>query len=594
MSPGMSLTTAVILFATAFPSAAPFGPGTPQRPSGSATFGVTAYGARCDGRADDGAAIQRAIDEAVKAGGGTVELPIGACAFSRTLVVGGGKGPAGDGAAFVSIRGQGPAASRLVYTGRGTALSISLNKYFTLAAFSISRDRDDGRGETVGLLLAGPLTNGTQTLGGLIDRVHVSAFHVGIQAGQFGGKASSEMLYRLVSLERNDLGWRNGDYNTLDHQFQMLMMAGNLVGLDVAAGAVWVDGGSASGDGVDFQFEGSSFDNSAIRNYRSEHAGRFVAGRTHSLVVENANAVAPANPDGVAIEWEIDRLLDLRFNQIEGAVRLANPDAPGGLLRMIGNAVGGGADLPYLTGAPTSEQGQLRVDLAGNVSQVRGRADVRYPDHPLATYTRGLFTPDITVTPAGPASPVATLGLNHVKMLAEGSAGAGRNLRMEARFTGEGPTIRVDFVRDVAVTVHKQCDCAAEQSGWRTIGVAAGAMRASDVGKTIVIAGVNGFGGDAVGVVQALADETHAVVLLRPMSQEEAQANGGLGANTIRVDREGVTAAIGEHEPDARYFLALGCDAQETISWSDKSAAGFTLTSSNPASRATCDVTIVR
>jgi hypothetical protein len=51
---------------------------------------------------------------------------------------------------------------------------------------------------------------------------------------------------------------------------------------------------------------------------------------------------------------------------------------------------------------------------------------------------------------------------------------------------------------------------------------------------------------------------------------------------------------VGEDEPDALYLPVVSCNAQETISWSNLTPAGLTLTSSNPASRATCVILLVR
>jgi Pectate lyase superfamily protein len=52
-------------------------------------FDPTAYGAKGDGRTNDGPAIQKAIDACARAGGGTVRLPAGNF-LSGTLVL---KGP---------------------------------------------------------------------------------------------------------------------------------------------------------------------------------------------------------------------------------------------------------------------------------------------------------------------------------------------------------------------------------------------------------------------------------------------------------------------------------------------------------------------
>jgi hypothetical protein len=51
------------------------------------TLGVRAFGATGDGRADDTAAVQRAIDAALRTGGGCVHFPAGRYRISRTLRV---------------------------------------------------------------------------------------------------------------------------------------------------------------------------------------------------------------------------------------------------------------------------------------------------------------------------------------------------------------------------------------------------------------------------------------------------------------------------------------------------------------------------
>jgi hypothetical protein len=54
------------------------------------------------------------------------------------------------------------------------------------------------------------------------------------------------------------------------------------------------------------------------------------------------------------------------------------------------------------------------------------------------------------------------------------------------------------------------------------------------------------------------------------------------------------TVTFGVAEANATYYVALGCTADETFRWSAKGTGGFTITSSNGSSTATCDWILVR
>lgn len=94
------------------------------------------------------------------------------------------------------------------------------------------------------------------------------------------------------------------------------------------------------------------------------------------------------------------------------------------------------------------------------------------------------------------------------------------------------------------------------------------------------------------------------------------QANSGSGVNLYSLEHKGISStttraenlrgtatfagaatkavSFAVAEPDATYFLALSCSAQEIISTSSKGTAGFTLTSSNATSTAVVDWILIR
>src|SRR5207344_2416344 len=72
----LSLATLLLaLLASRNAAAATINPARPEIPE--KTFIITAYGSVADGKADNTAAIQAALDAAKSAGGGTVTIPAG-------------------------------------------------------------------------------------------------------------------------------------------------------------------------------------------------------------------------------------------------------------------------------------------------------------------------------------------------------------------------------------------------------------------------------------------------------------------------------------------------------------------------------------
>ena len=76
--------------------------------SESADISPIAFGAVCDGRRDDGAAFQAALDFVAQRGGGSVLLPAATCLIDRTLVVGDRTTIRGSGPLSILARGNTP------------------------------------------------------------------------------------------------------------------------------------------------------------------------------------------------------------------------------------------------------------------------------------------------------------------------------------------------------------------------------------------------------------------------------------------------------------------------------------------------------
>jgi len=560
---------------------------------------VVSFGAKCDGQTNDAAAIQRAFD-AAKRISGTVVWPARTCAVGTGVTLGGDR----DRSNFVGIRGATPNNSVLKWTGApdGVALTISHNKYFKIEGLAVVNG--GARGTTQGVQLTGPLTVGTQTLAGQFERVSVSGFNIGVQIGVAGGRAASEIQWTMLSLNNNDIGLRTGDMNTLDHQFHMLLCGNNGICVQHLTGELWVDGGSASFDTkADFDFPGNAFGIATIRNFRSESANRFITGAVPNLTVESVSVNPSSNADRVVIDLTAGQgnyLTSIRQSDLWGYVRIAAVSGATGAIVMENNRVQSNGELPLTYDAAGSASGNRTGNISGrfvnNIRAVYGQAnrESRFDDYPFFNIQHGSADPLVAVRRAndpdrraGDGQPVDRLQFNRVKTIAEGGYADGRNLRMVFQFPGNAATATVPFVRQetVGVTAWRHDGQANDRLGYDTITVAAGRFTQGDVGKRIVIAGVCGGGTDCVGVIKAITDATHVVVQFK---------SGNVNGNGFAVTNSSAQATIGEDEPDALYLPVVSCNAQETVSWSNLSATGLTLTSSNPASRATCVILLVR
>jgi len=593
------LLAAAIVTGAGTPGAAPMTPGQAVAGPDGWELPLTSFGAKCDGRTNDAAAIQKAFDAAARVSG-TVVWPARTCVAGTGLLLGGDR----DRASFIGIRGATSNDSILKWTGgpSGVALTISHNKYFRIEGLSVVNGGE--RGTTQGIQLTGPLTVGTQTLAGEFDRVGVSGFNVGVQVGVAGGKAASELQWTFLSLTRNDVGLRTGDQNTLDQQFHMLLCGNNGICVQHQTGELWVDGGSASfSSKADFDFAGGAFGVATIRNFRTEAENRFITGAVPNLTVESCSVNPSSNADHVVIELgavQSQYLTSIRQSELWGYVKMAAVSGATGAIVMENNRVRSDTALPLTYDSAGAGSGNRMGNLSGrfmnNIRAVygQGNQESRFADYPFFNIQHGSEDPLLTVLRAndvdrsgGDRQAVDMLQFNRVKTLAEGGYANGRNLRLLVQFPGNRATAAVTFVRreTVGVTLWRHNRLANDRLGYDTIAVSAGHFTQGDVGKRIVVSGVCERGTDCVGVIASIADATHVVMQFK---------SGNVNGNGFDVTNDAAEAIVGEDEPDALYLPVVSCNAQETISWSNLSTTGLTLTSSNPASKATCVILLVR
>jgi hypothetical protein len=527
-------------------------------------FHAEDYGVACDGSTDDTSALQSAID-ATKAIGGTLILPTGVCVVSDTLVVGGGDGSGGDGSSFVSLVGQGQLNTVLQWNGSssGTLLSFQQNKYFIAQGFSVRNQ--GGRGTTVGVVLTGPgTTGGTSTLMGQFRMVMISGFQHCMEAG--GGDASSEILYTHVGFEDCGTGWQNYGLNTLDHVFEMATCSASDLCFEIDAGNAYIDGGSLSNNTQDIDISGGGFaaaDAVAIRNVRSENAGLFVAGGIGEITIENCMVAGLDGDDAIHIT-SASGIWRIVGNQMDGRINFTD----GGQAEIRGNRLQGDEtlNLPFVV---TGGQNQIVnastnwvYDATGPIvffQDVRGMYD--------ANGLHALQKDDWTISTIDRSFPHFVHQDHHVNAvsLGERSTADGHNLRVGVKFNSDD-TATVSFARSMTITQDASTNTKFATDGYFT---------AADVGKLLTYTdGTNNF---------------QQIITGFDGTSETVAANLGLGAGQTS------SATIGEDEPDAHYLIAgYACDAPEALGFTSLATTGFTVTSSNSSSTATCTILIVR
>lgn len=552
------------------------------RGGGMKVINVTDFGARCDGVTDDTAALQRAFDAADTSPVSKIHLPAGTCVFTSPLIVGNDY----QSYSHVSIEGSGEDTTTLAHAGADTdvGLQIRHNSYFEMSYFQVKRS--GSRGTTTGVLLDratwDPSGNGTQNTTGTFRHFFVYGFDTGMTMSQ--AAASSEIACWHCGFANNTTGWTAGpNLNALNYWFFFLGMSGNDCGMYLYSESPHIWGGHSANNRKDFCFA-APFGTLTIENFRSESCyqstDKFMDGAVNKLVMRNSSITRGTACDPL-ISISGPELV-LENNHIEGKITITGSGMA--TLRMHGNTgIVAAAD-----GRPITISGQraTKIDLQNN----RASTGLPFKDEEGLWTVAATMTPWVTHLRSETDTAAGGTSLNSLRSIGYGSATAGRNIRDQGTFATSN-TLAYTFKKTVTVTT---------TNGSTDITFTAGVITANDVGKQIAIP----LGIDS-GNCFGQTDQTFYARISQLLSSTSARlvAAQWHDAWTTRCRPDAypnITGAqantvIGEDEPDANYFITgLSCNAQETVSWSNKATTGFTLTSSNGSSTASCDFMIVR
>jgi hypothetical protein len=546
---------------------------------------LQAYGAVCDGNTDDTVAIQTAFDAAANTPGKSAEIvwPDKFCRVNSTVTI----GKPGQ-TSFVSIRGVSPVVSQLVWGGpsTGTALLLARNKNFRIQGFGVRNLLINPKGTTVGIVEGGNGApyGGTTTLAAAFDDVNVYNFHTGIAGGGNFGDAS-EIVYKNLTLGNNDVGWQGTGFNTLDHIFLSLSCSANAICVDTGASENFHVYGGSSSSNTDTVFLASQQGTVSITGWRSEGDRRVLRSAAGSAITITSCECNQAVGDLVQVEATQFKSLTLLGNRFAGSVKFTSASLRA--VTMIGNAVKGDPATGLPVFVTPSSAGGAHLYAINNLPIVYGEAAYINYDGYLRnvqnTNTGQWYVallPSWTVVRDDPATPqtvspfgVDLLRLQRVRMLAEGTTTQGNNLRVQTTFPAAG-SVAVSFQRPITFSAN----------GAEITATNGSQFSVADLGKRFFAAGVGTNGAtDYVGFVATYVSPTKVTII-------PANPNGYFSC----CGRVTGPALIGENEPDANYLPVVSCTAPEPIGWSTLAATGFTLTSTNATSTATCNVLIVR
>jgi hypothetical protein len=296
-------------------------PKSDNSPWSSEVYNVKNYGAVGDDKADDTQAIQAAINAADKRSGGIVYLPNGAYRITGLVL---GINNQGDATSFISLVGESETGTRLRYYGSssGVAISFNKNKYAHLRDLRIT-NCTGSRGSTEGIRTAGS-AHGTASNGHVFESVIVEGFHYGWHTSSSDDKShstSSEITAINMQFDNCDSGFRNNDFNGLNFNFINLSISDCAIGVDAVTAGVYVHGGAASGNGIDFMFGNGG--TRSVADFRSETCRTFLEFNPGSnnapMSVTNCQVTAPKGEYAINVNY--GKLL-IESSQIEGPIRV--------------------------------------------------------------------------------------------------------------------------------------------------------------------------------------------------------------------------------------------------------------------------------
>lgn len=552
-------------------------------------FRVTDYGAVCDGSTDNSTALTAAFAAATAAGGGTVLLPVGVCSFASPLTIGGSTLDY----ARVNLLGQGIDVSFLTYTGPDTQTAITLSRVAYFFWKDLQVKRSGTVNTTVGVKLTGPFHGaGTQTLFGLFQGVRFQGFHIGVLAGDgsSGEDEASEIQWVKCIFSGNDIGWTDSGFNSLNFTLRNVSIGGNQIGVSIGGIAPfggWVGGGividgadSVANTIADIQL-GNTFGHTVVRNVRTESQVPLLKGQYDTLTVEDNDYTYNA---GTALQIAGNGYAEIKRNSFNSPIKLSGNFGSGEILVEGNLTAEGTAGYPVdISGVSLGQAQGQRMTLKNNRKLFMSGNAGFFADRD-GWFMGGGFSP--LWVPMETDNGGIGVGKNYdfTRSLGFGSQVVGKNLRDRVKFATSA-TAAYTFVKTPTVSI---------TSGSRTFTFTAGLITDADIGKRISLANATsncnppGLGA-VVGFIDTVPSATSATIIPTPLNAGATCAFGDI------TQTGSVTATIGENEPDAKYFLMMGCDTNgETIKWGSKATTGFTLTSSNASSTASCDVLIVR
>jgi hypothetical protein len=424
------------------------------------------------------------------------------------------------------------------------------------------------------------------TLTGTFSHIGVSGFDVGMQIGSTNA-AASEIWCHHCNFTLNNTGVTSFSFNTLNIWFTAVGLGANGCGMSLNADAVHIQGGHSYGNST-ADFCKAGFGNLSINKFRAEVATKFIdnTGSAVDFFTLRDSLLTHSDPNTVTINIT-GGFVHIENNDITGKVSY-KPGGTGEVI-MINNHVTESLPLGPLSIVSGGQSANIKLrNNRNNDSQLKRFQDldglVSFAEVSPIIETRSAWVG--TGEPPG-----GGVYIRAVRGIAYGSPDVrGENLRDRVTFASSG-TAAYTFTKTVSVTT---------TANSATISFASGAIHSADIGKTIVVPDVltncsgtpEGPEDDWFGRIRTIASATTATVF---PSTWIGFITDGYCAQDNPDQSETQIATIGTDEPDTNYLIVgLSCNAQETFSWSSKSTTGFTLTSSNPSSTATCEFMIVR